>query len=91
MNSISVGQSWGISSGLPAGHDVALKNGFYPLTVMTEGSSTEAPGIALVELVTAHVNDRLTVGDAADLRPINGGEAVPLLGPRVCAPLVGAS
>ena len=96
--------------------------GTYAMTVMTEGSSTEAADIALVELVTAHVNDRLTIGDAtsrsvdavscnetsdgaswaaaastlgvsdvANLRHINGGEAAPLSGQRVCAPLVGAS
>ncbi len=30
MSSVSVIQSWGISAGLPAGYEAALKNGFYP-------------------------------------------------------------
>lgn len=32
MAGVSVGQSWGLSAGLPADHEVALKNGFYPLS-----------------------------------------------------------
>lgn len=32
MSTVSVAQSWGLSAGLPADHEVALKNGFYPMT-----------------------------------------------------------
>lgn len=140
MSGVSTAQSWGISAGLPDGHEFALKNGFYPMTgrgwrlgstgvvrtpdggayamtVLTDGNADEASGIELVEAVTRHVNDRLTLGspverpvdavvctttgsgatwttagqalavdDLALLRHINGGEAAPLRGQRVCAP-----
>ncbi|MEO0494194.1 MAG: S-layer homology domain-containing protein [Actinomycetota bacterium] len=86
MSGVSDAQSWGVSAGLPADHEFALKNGFYPMsgrgwrlgttgavrdrdggvyamTVMTEQNATEAEGIALVERVAAHVNERLTTGE----------------------------
>jgi hypothetical protein len=31
MTGTSVAQTWGITAGLPAGHEAALKNGFFPL------------------------------------------------------------
>lgn len=31
MRGVSSAQSWGVSAGLPADHDVALKNGFFPM------------------------------------------------------------
>ncbi|GJM38734.1 MAG: hypothetical protein DHS20C19_21010 [Acidimicrobiales bacterium] len=140
MSGVTPAQTWGITAGLPADHDVGLKNGFYPMTgrgwrlgssgvirtpdggtyavtIMTEGSATEADGIALVEGVARLVNAELTVGEpapravdaavciqatgadtwadaAAELggadadatRDVNGGEAEPLSGQRVCAP-----
>lgn len=32
MSTVSPAQTWGISAGLPAAHEFALKNGFYPTT-----------------------------------------------------------
>jgi beta-lactamase class A len=32
MSAVSAAQSWGLSAGLPVGHEFALKNGFYPLS-----------------------------------------------------------
>ena len=32
MSNVSMAQSWGISAGLPAGHEIALKNGFFPMS-----------------------------------------------------------
>jgi hypothetical protein len=32
MSGVSVAQSWGLSAGLPADHEFALKNGFYPMS-----------------------------------------------------------
>lgn len=138
MSTVSEAQTWGVSAGLPAAHDYALKNGFYPmsgrgwrlgttgavidpgggtyaLTVMTDLNPNETAGIALVESIAAHINSRLTAGpaaprpvddvtcmqttagtswstaasllgeiDAATLRLLNGGEAAPLSGQRVC-------
>ncbi|MEQ8839891.1 MAG: S-layer homology domain-containing protein [Acidimicrobiales bacterium] len=139
MSTVSVAQSWGVSAGLPADHEFALKNGFYPMsgrgwrlgttgvvrtpdggsfamTILTEGSADETSGIALVEAIARKVNAQLTlgepaprevddvrciqagrgqawsdagaalaVGDLERLRRINGGEAAPLAGQRVCA------
>ncbi len=31
MSNVSAAQSWGVTAGLPPGHQAALKNGFYPL------------------------------------------------------------
>ena len=31
MSGVSAAQSWGVTSGLPAGYEAALKNGFYPM------------------------------------------------------------
>ena len=31
MSAVSAAQSWGVTAGLPEGHEAALKNGFYPL------------------------------------------------------------
>ena len=140
MSTVSDAQTWGVSAGLPAGHEFALKNGFYPmsgrgwrlgttgavidpdggtyaLTVMTDLNPNEASGIELVEAIAAHINGHLTAGpatpravddvtciqttagvswttaaallgeiDAATLRLLNGGEAAPLSGQRVCRP-----
>ena len=138
MAGVSAAQSWGVTAGLPAGYEAALKNGFYPMsgagwrlgttgvvrdpnggayamTVMTDNNPSEAAGIALVERITRHINSALTSGppaeravdgiecveppiesswssvaetlggvDAARLRHLNGGEAAPLAGQRVC-------
>lgn len=32
MSRVSVAQSWGVTAGLPAGHEAALKNGFFPMS-----------------------------------------------------------
>ena len=32
MSSVSPAQSWGVTAGLPAGYEAALKNGFYPMS-----------------------------------------------------------
>ena len=32
MSSVSAAQSWGITAGLPAGYEAALKNGFFPMS-----------------------------------------------------------
>ena len=32
MSGVSPAQSWGVTAGLPAGYDAALKNGFYPMS-----------------------------------------------------------
>ena len=138
MSGVSAVQSWGVTAGLPAGYEAALKNGFYPMsgaewrlgttgvvrdpnggayamTVMTDNNPSESAGIALVEKITRHINSALTSGppaeratdgvecveppsqsswssvaetlggvDAARLRFLNGGEAAPLPGQRVC-------
>jgi hypothetical protein len=91
MSGVNSVQSWGVSAGLPEGHEYALKNGFYPMskrgwrlgttgavrdrnggvytmTIMTEQNTTEADGIALVEKVAAHVNERLTTGEQVPQR-----------------------
>ncbi|MDW3217052.1 MAG: S-layer homology domain-containing protein [Acidimicrobiales bacterium] len=90
--------------------------GTYAVTIMTEGSATEADGIELVEAIAERINGALTVGEpaprpvdeavcveaasgdtwdalaavlatnATELRLVNGGEATPLRGQRVCAP-----
>ena len=85
MSTVSPVQSWGVTAGLPAGYDAALKNGFYPsrasgwrlgttgvvrtpddgayaVTVMTDRNPDEMAGIALVELITRHINAALTAG-----------------------------
>ena len=139
MSTVSPVQSWGVTAGLPAGYDTALKNGFYPsrgsgwrlgttgvvrapdgayaLTVMTDRNPDEWAGIALVEALTRHINAALTAGppaprrvdavtcieprpgsswssaaaalgdvDPVALRRLNGGEAAPLAGQRICRP-----
>ena len=140
MSTVSTAQTWGISAGLPADHEFALKNGFYPMsgrgwrlgtsgvvidadggayamTIMTDLNPDEATGIELVEQIARHVNERLTAGapaprahdsitcletsansswsaaavalgsvDASTLQLLNGGEAAPLNGQRVCRP-----
>jgi hypothetical protein len=52
----------------------------YAMTILTDGNTDEASGIDLVEAVARHVDD------LGLLRRINGGEAVPVRGQRVCAP-----
>ncbi len=138
MSGVSAAQGWGVTAGLPATYEAALKNGFYPMsgagwrvgttgavrdanggayavTVMTDNNPTESAGITLVERITRHINSALTIGpaaeravdvvecvdpprgsswssvaetlggvDAARLRHLNGGEAAPLTGQRVC-------
>lgn len=42
--------------------------GVYTMTIMTEQNTTEADGIALVEKVAAHVNERLTTGEQVPQR-----------------------
>ena len=32
MSGVSAAQSWGVTAGLPAGYEAALKNGFYPMS-----------------------------------------------------------
>jgi beta-lactamase class A len=32
MSSVSAAQSWGVTAGLPAGYEAALKNGFFPMS-----------------------------------------------------------
>ena len=32
MSGVSAPQTWGVTAGLPAGHEAALKNGFYPMS-----------------------------------------------------------
>ena len=140
MSGVSVVQSWGVTAGLPAAYDAALKNGFYPsrgagwragttgvvqdprggayaMTVLTDLNPDEAAGIALVEAIAGHINAALTIGspaarpvdgvsciesrpgwswgsaaaalgevDRVVLRRLNGGEASPLTGQRVCLP-----
>ncbi|MCE2511863.1 MAG: hypothetical protein J4F50_04750 [Acidimicrobiia bacterium] len=89
--------------------------GSFAVTVMTDNNPSESSGIALVEMITRHINSALTSGppaeratdgvecveppresswssvaetlggvDAARLRLLNGGEAAPLPGQRVC-------
>lgn len=140
MSTVGDAQTWGVSAGLPVGHEFALKNGFYPmaghgwrlgttgavvdpaggtyaLTILTDRNPDEVSGIVLVEAIAAHINEKLTAGppapravddvecititdlrswshaaailgdtDAAALRHLNGGEAAPLTGQRVCRP-----
>lgn len=45
--------------------------GAYAMTILTDGNADEASGIALVEAVARHVNDRLTLGEPA-LRMVDG-------------------
>ncbi|MCY4664711.1 MAG: hypothetical protein OXC00_08605 [Acidimicrobiaceae bacterium] len=138
MSGVSPSQSWGVTAGLPAGYEAALKNGFYPMsgvgwrvgttgvvrdpdggtyamTVMTDNNPSEAAGITLVERIALRINSALTTGppaeraldsvecveppeesswfsaaqmldgvDPARLKHLNGGEAAPLTGQRVC-------
>ncbi len=140
MSKVSDIQSWGLTAGLPAGYQAALKNGFYPsrgvgwrlgttgvvrdpdggayaVTVMTDQNRDEFAGIALVEAITRHINAALAAGSPASrpvdevacirsrpgwswpsaaaalgevdsqlLRRLNGGEAAPLAGQRICRP-----
>lgn len=44
MSTVSTAQTWGVSAGLPAGHEFALKNGFYPLS--GRGWRTGTTGVA---------------------------------------------
>ena len=138
MSGVSLAQSWGVTAGLPAGYEAALKNGFYPMsgagwrlgttgvvrdpdggtyamTVMTDNNPSESAGITLVERIARRINSALTTGplaeraldsvecveppkdsswfsaaqmfdgvDPARLKHLNGGEAAPLIGQRVC-------
>lgn len=138
MSGVSAAQSWGVTAGLPAEYEAALKNGFYPrrgagwrvgttgavrdpdggayaMTVMTDNNPDETAGITLVEKIARHINSALTTGlpaeravdlvecvepptgsswssaaqmlggvEAARLKHLNGGEAAPLTGQRVC-------
>lgn len=108
------GRGWRLGT---SGAVVDAEGGAYAMTIMTDRNPNEATGIALVEQIAHHINERLTAGDpasrahdsitcinttggsswtaaaaalgsvdAATLRLLNGGEAAPLNGQRVCRP-----
>ena len=74
MSTVSVAQSWGVSAGLPAGHEFALKNGFYPMA--GRGWRLATTGVVRTPSGGAYAMTILTDGNADEASGIELVEAV---------------